>query len=463
MLAAWRCVCSAALSAALAATLATGTDAGAGDTVRDYGLVCNVFRNVLQARGVAKAQKERAAKVALAIEHAWLGAAREQYKEDVVYSTAREAKARKAERERLKATAEELAEEIDTLSYSAILGNISDDQPSKAEAASNELFGTIAGSGGANKGFADEQSGAALTNDMMWLCNVAGADATDKTQPFKRGGDKACPCTEEGTAAQYLESGDFWKKLKATGGSSTSGDIAKSWKVAKRICLKGKEETTLTQDHTRKPLKVAHALSTAVTRDMAAINTDGQAERDKNFCLGQRVTGQTCDGDSHATACVCYDHHKGHIPWSDKIAEMETKLEQLQDVMTQLDQLHTEAEGLNRTRAQEAKRASQTQEASQTRDADQRAGNGTNTKNTTPEQRGNRKKGTAEEGETNDAQKAEVAGQGNEECGPAHPAWNTDTKTCSTTRRSAHVTAILTLLATALDAQDTRMAQQILQ
>ncbi|KAH8610243.1 hypothetical protein ERJ75_001121100 [Trypanosoma vivax] len=142
---------------------------------------------------------------------------------------------------------------------------------------------------------------------------------------------------------------------------------------------------------------------------------------------------------------------------------METQLEALQDVMTQLDQLHTEAEGLNRTRAQEATRASQTQEASQTKDAEQRAGNGTNTQNTTPEQRGNRKKRTAEQGETNDAQKAEVAGQGNTECGPAHPAWNTDTKTCSTTRRSAHVTAILTLLATALDAQDTRMAQQILQ
>ncbi|KAH8603219.1 hypothetical protein ERJ75_001844100 [Trypanosoma vivax] len=164
-----------------------------------------------------------------------------------------------------------------------------------------------------------------------------------------------------------------------------------------------------------------------------------------------------------ATACVCYDHHKGHIPWSDTIAEMEAGLEELQDVMTQLDRLQKEAEGLNRTSAQEATRASQTQEASQTKDAGQRAGNGTNTQSTTPEQRGNRKKRTAEQDETSDAQKAEVAGQGNTECGPAHPAWNTDTKTCSTTRRSAHVTAILTLLATALDAQDTRMAQQILQ
>ncbi|KAH8615510.1 hypothetical protein ERJ75_000578600 [Trypanosoma vivax] len=73
MLAAWRAVCLAALTAALAATLATGSDAGAGDTVRDFGLVCNVFRNVLQARGVAKAQKARAAEVSLALEHAWLG------------------------------------------------------------------------------------------------------------------------------------------------------------------------------------------------------------------------------------------------------------------------------------------------------------------------------------------------------------------------------------------------------
>ncbi|KAH8606040.1 hypothetical protein ERJ75_001555700 [Trypanosoma vivax] len=212
-----------------------------------------------------------------------------------------------------------------------------------------------------------------------------------------------------------------------------------------------------------KPLSAAHDLSTAVTRVMAAINTDGKSNPENKFCLGQRVNGQTCDGNSQATACVCYDQHKGHIPWSDKIAEMETQLEALQDVMTQLDQLRTEAEGLNRTRARKATRAAKTQEASQTRDAGQRAGNGTNTQNTTPEQRGTRKKRTAEQGETNDAQKAEVAGQGNEECGPAHPAWNTDTKTCSTTRRSAHVTAILTLLATALAAQDTRMAQQILQ
>ncbi|KAH8610236.1 hypothetical protein ERJ75_001121600 [Trypanosoma vivax] len=141
---------------------------------------------------------------------------------------------------------------------------------------------------------------------------------------------------------------------------------------------------------------------------------------------------------------------------------METQLEALQDVMTQLDRLHTEAEGLNRTRAQEATRASQTQEASQTKDAEQRAGNGTNTQNTTPEQRGNRKKRTAAQGETT-TRKRQRWQDRETECGPAHPAWNTDTKTCSTTRRSAHVTAILTLLATALDAQDTRMAQQILQ
>ncbi|KAH8606044.1 hypothetical protein ERJ75_001555800 [Trypanosoma vivax] len=97
MLAAWRAVCLAALTAALAATLATGSDAGAGDTVRDFGLVCNVFRNVLQARGVAKAQKARAAEVSLALEHAWLGRAREDLEEDVVYSTANE-----AQRKRLK-------------------------------------------------------------------------------------------------------------------------------------------------------------------------------------------------------------------------------------------------------------------------------------------------------------------------------------------------------------------------
>ncbi|CCD19726.1 hypothetical protein, conserved [Trypanosoma vivax Y486] len=462
MLAAWRAVCLAALSAAMAATLATGTDAGAGETVRDFGLVCNVFRNVLQARGVAKAQKARAAKVALAIEHAWLGRASEDLEEDVVYSPANEAQARKAEAKRLKGQAEELAEQVDALSYSAILGNISDGQGDTKEDKSNELFGAIAGNG-ANKGFADAHSGAALSNDMMWLCNVAGADAIDSKKPFKSGKDNACPCTKDGAAAEYLASGEFWKPLKKRSGANNAQAIAQSWTVAKKVCLKGKETTTLTNDQTRKPMTAAHALSTAVTRVIAAINTDGQGTPEKKFCLGQRVTGQTCDGDTGATACVCYDQHTGHIPWSDKIAKMETQLEALQDVMTELDQLHTEAEGLNRTRAQEDTRAAKTQEASQTRDAGQRAGNGTNTKNTTPEQPGNRKKRTAEQGETNDAQKAEVVGQGNEECGPAHPAWNTDTKTCSTTRRSEHVTAILTLLATALDAQDTRMAQQILQ
>ncbi|KAH8610229.1 Trypanosomal VSG domain [Trypanosoma vivax] len=461
MLAAWRAVCLAALSAALAATLATGDDAGAGDTVRDFGLVCNVFRNVLQARGVAKAQKARADEVALAIEHAWLGEASEDLEEDVVYSPAN-AKPKAAEAKRLRGQAEELADKIDALSYSAILGDKGNNQTDKAENESNVLFGKIAGRG-ANTGFADAQSGAELSSDMMWLCNVAGATATDNTKPFKTDDDTSCPCTEDGAAATCLKSGEFWKPLKNSGGSAGAEADAQSWTVAKRICLKGKEETTLTKDQTRKPLNAAHDLSTAVTRVMAAINTGGKSNPDKKFCLGQRVNSQTCDGNSHATACVCYDQHKGHIPWSDKIAEMETQLEALQDVMTQLDQLRTEAEGLNRTRAQEAKRASQTQEASQTKDAEQRAGNGTNTQNTTPEQRGIRKKRTAEQGENNDAQKAEVVGQGNTECGPAHPAWNTDTKTCSTTRRSAHVTAILTLLATALDAQDTRMAQQILQ
>ncbi|KAH8606022.1 Trypanosomal VSG domain [Trypanosoma vivax] len=464
MLAAWRAVCLAALSAALAATLATGDRRSCGVTVRDFGLVCAVFRNVLQARGVAKAQKARAAEVALAIERAWLGKAREDLEEDVVVATAADdAKAKMAEAKKLKGQAEELADKIDALSYSAVLGDKSNNQPDKAENENNVLFGKIAGRGNAKTGFADAQSGAALSNDMMWLCNVAGCDGPDNTKRFKTTADTSCPCTKDGKAAQYLNSGEFWKKLKATSGSNNAQDIAQSWTVAKKICLKGKEETTLTKDQTRKPLTAAHDLTTSVTRVMAAINTDGKSSPTKKFCLDQRVDAQTCDGSTHATACVCYDQDKGHIPWSDKIAEMETQLEALQDVMTQLDQLHTEAEGLNRTRAQEATRAAQTQEASQTKDEEQRAGNGTNTQNTTPEQRGNRKKRAAEQGETNDAQKAEVAGQGNTECGPAHPAWNTDTKTCTTTRRSAHVAAILTLLATALDAQDTRMAQQILQ
>ncbi|KAH8610269.1 hypothetical protein ERJ75_001118100 [Trypanosoma vivax] len=285
MLAAWRAVCLAALSAALAATLATGTDAGAGSTVRDFGLVCNVFRNVLQARGVAKAQKARADEVALEIEHAWLGKAGEDLEEDVVYSPANEAKARKAKANRLKKEAEELAEKIDALSYSAILGDKGDNQPDKAENESNVLFGAIAGSGD-NKGFADEHSGAALSSDMMWLCNLAEADADDKTAPFKQGDDSACPCTPSGGAAQYLEAEEFWRKLKATGGTNNAEDIAKTWTVAKKICLKGAEEATLTQDQHRKPMSVAHALSTAVTRDMAAINTDGQASETKISAWG---------------------------------------------------------------------------------------------------------------------------------------------------------------------------------
>ncbi|KAH8606007.1 Trypanosomal VSG domain [Trypanosoma vivax] len=310
MLAAWRAVCLAALSAALAATLATGNDAGAGVTVRDFGLVCNVFRNVLQARGVAKAQKARADEVALAIEHAWLGEAREDLEEDVVVTEAADAQTRKAEAKRLKGQAEELAEKIDALRYSAILGDKSNNQPDKAEDKSNVLFGKIAGRGNAKTGFADAQSGAALSNDMMWLCNVAAATATSNTQQFKSGDDNACPCTKDGKAAQYLKSGEFWKKLKAASGSAGAQDIAQSWTVAKRICLKGKEETTLTKDQTRKPLSAAHDLSTAVTRVMAAINTDGQREPANKFCLGQRKNSQTCDGDSHATACVCYDHRK---------------------------------------------------------------------------------------------------------------------------------------------------------
>ncbi|KAH8615108.1 hypothetical protein ERJ75_000618400 [Trypanosoma vivax] len=462
MLAAWRAVCLAALLAALAATLATGADAGAGDTVRDFGLVCNVFRNVLQARGVAKAKKVRGHEVALAIEHAWLGEASEDYEVAVKYSP-HNAKTKANEAQRLKKQAEDIAAKIDALSYTAILGNISNGQPDKAENESNVVFGAMA-EGGDNKGFADAQSGTALSNDMMWLCNLAGADATDRRAPFKRGTDTYCPCTTAGAAAAYLKEGEFWKPLKATGGGSDAAAIAKSWTVAKRICLAGEEEEdTITQAQSRQPLRVAQALSTAVTRVMAAMKPEGKTNPAKAFCLGQRVNGQACDGNSGATACVCYDQHKGHIPWSDKIAEMETGLEELQDVMTQLDQLQEEAAGLNRTRAREATRAEKTQEASQTKNEGQRAGNGTQTQNTTPEQRGNRKKRTAEQDENNDAQKAEVAGQGNTECGPAHPAWNTDTKTCSTTRRSAHVTLILTLLATALEAQDTRMAQQILQ
>ncbi|KAH8610241.1 hypothetical protein ERJ75_001121000 [Trypanosoma vivax] len=242
MLAAWRAVCLAALSAALAATLATGDDAGAGDTVRDFGLVCNVFRNVLHARGVAKAQKARAAEVALAIEHAWLGEASEDLEEDVVYSPANEAK-RERQKQRGSKSSRGTADKIDALSYSAILGDKSNNQTDTAEDKSNELFGKIAGSG-KNKGFADAQSGAALSNDMMWLCNVAGATATDNTQPFKTT-ETTLAHARKTAAAKYLKSGEFWKKLKATTGSNNAEDIAQSWTVAKRICLKGKEDATL--------------------------------------------------------------------------------------------------------------------------------------------------------------------------------------------------------------------------
>ncbi|KAH8606027.1 hypothetical protein ERJ75_001557100 [Trypanosoma vivax] len=195
MLAAWRAVCLAALSAALAATLATGADAGAGDTVRDFGLVCNVFRNVLQARGVAEAKRTRAAEVSLAIEHAWLGRAEGRYGVDVEYSPREEAKKKEAEAKRLTRKATGLAEEIAALSYSAILGNRTDGTDEREDGANNVLFGKIAGRSGANRGFADGHSGAALSSDMMWLCNLAEADADDKTAPFKQGDDTACPCT----------------------------------------------------------------------------------------------------------------------------------------------------------------------------------------------------------------------------------------------------------------------------
>ncbi|KAH8610247.1 hypothetical protein ERJ75_001120100 [Trypanosoma vivax] len=463
MLAAWRAVCLAALTAALAAEHATGKDANAGETVRDFGLVCEVYRNVLTAAGVAKREKARAAEVELAVEHAWLGKDKEALNDKVGARQNAETKKKKAKAELLKTRAWDVAQKIEELTYVAILGNITGGRTSKT-AAADVLFEEIAGNGGDNGGFGGAGAGSALANDMMWLCNLAGANGRDKTKPFKEKGDDSCPCTPDGAAAQYLQSVDFWSPMKKQGTTKSGGEIARNWQMAKQICLKGQNETTVTKEQTRKPVTVARRLSTAVTRVMAAIDTDGKAKPTGRFCLGQRAEDQTCDGDEHgATACVCYDHHRGHITWSDAVDEMETQLEQLQDVMTELDQLHTEAEGLNRTRDQEATSASQTQEASRTRDAGQSEGNGTNTQNNTPEERGNRKKRTAEQDETNDAQKEEDAGQGNEECGPAHPPWNTDTKTCSTTRRSAHVTAILTLLATALDAQDTRMAQQILQ
>ncbi|KAH8615586.1 hypothetical protein ERJ75_000570100 [Trypanosoma vivax] len=462
MLAAWRAVCLAALSAALAATLATGNDADAGDTVRDFGLVCNVFRNVLQARDVAKAQKARAAEVALAIEQEWLGKASEQFKEDVVYSPAAEAQKQKDEAKKLRGQAAELAERIDALSYSAILGNITDGREDRAEGANNVLFKAMAGAGKANTGFADERTGTELSNDMMWLCNVAGANAGDKTAPFKKDDDNACPCTKDGKAAQYLESGEFWKPLKHDGGSSNAGDIAKGWAVAKRICLKGRAETTLTKDQTRKPLSVAHALSTAVTRVMAAINTDGKADPTRKFCLGQRVRGRHATGTAaqqHASATISTGTHT-------MVRQNHRSGNPARSTARRHDTTRPTANRGRRSQPHERPRS-----YTQITNTGSLANKGRRTtrrqwhEHTKHHARATREQEDTHRraGRANDAQKAEVAGQGNEECGPAHPAWNTDTKTCSTTRRSAHVTAILTLLATALDAQDTRMAQQILQ
>ncbi|CCD19429.1 hypothetical protein, conserved in T. vivax, partial [Trypanosoma vivax Y486] len=207
MLAAWRAVYLAALSAALATTLATGEDAAAGETVRDFGLVCNVFRHVIQARAVAKAEKERANLVQMAVARAWHGPQEAQVQQGGV-NTGTDAIKKITEAKKLSDRATELADKIDKLSYSAILGNISDG-PDTAEDERNELFGRIKGdSDRTNTGFADAQSGTALSNDMVWLCNAAGAEATDEKKPFNTAGDKGCPCTIDGKAAHYLDTGE---------------------------------------------------------------------------------------------------------------------------------------------------------------------------------------------------------------------------------------------------------------
>ncbi|KAH8615414.1 hypothetical protein ERJ75_000587800 [Trypanosoma vivax] len=75
--------------------------------------------------------------------------------------------------------------QIDALNYTAILGNISE-RPDTRENESNELFRTIAG-GGTNTGLQTRKAGAALSNDMMWLCNVAGATGTIRNHLAQEG------------------------------------------------------------------------------------------------------------------------------------------------------------------------------------------------------------------------------------------------------------------------------------
>ncbi|KAH8606034.1 hypothetical protein ERJ75_001556000 [Trypanosoma vivax] len=68
----------------------------------------------------------------------------EDFKEDVVYSPGAMAQKQKDEAKKLREQAAELAEEIDALSYSAILGNITTPQM-KTEGHNNVLFKAMAG------------------------------------------------------------------------------------------------------------------------------------------------------------------------------------------------------------------------------------------------------------------------------------------------------------------------------
>ncbi|KAH8603830.1 hypothetical protein ERJ75_001782300 [Trypanosoma vivax] len=160
--------------------------------------------------------------------------------------------------------------------------------------------------------------------------------------------------------------------------------------------------------------------------------------------------------DSRATACVCYDHHRGTYHGQTQ----SPKWKPSSNTARRHDRTRptaTEAEVSTDAR-QEATRASQTQEASQQGTQDNAQAMARTHKTPRPS---NAEQENAPQSRAKPTTRKRQRWQDREtECGPAHPAWNTDTKTCSTTRRSAHVTAILTLLATALDAQDTRMAHK---
>ncbi|CCD20553.1 hypothetical protein, conserved in T. vivax [Trypanosoma vivax Y486] len=408
----------ACLLSFLAATVAQAATPRGGETREDFNALCEVLLTAAGAKKEAEGLKARVTEEANELRAAAQGWEAEGANMSAFTSETHEVENR----------TNGLAEELKALVGQLLFGKKA---PKQAETIAGLAKAMAPGSGSTgNKGFAMTRGGeiVALANDMMWLCNLFGADGSTGCG---KSSDGVCACAYKG--AKVTDKGG-WHGMKASGSGANPTQIeTNNWPITKGICeARGKGETK--QNAEDISTVMIAALATVRTRlkpDKAA--TDNPTN---TYYLGQ-AGNQGCDATSNQQeACVCYAkataEKTGGLPgWAPTAVEIAARMREAAQLESKLHSLSEEAqraadtdkrwrqhlETLRQSGATTS-RDTKGKDTATSHQASRNTGNAQNEKQTT------RTETTGEQSSQTDSKR---------ECDRTHPNWDEDTKTCANT------------------------------